>query len=99
MIPDIQKLLNVYTTSAYMRFCICVTNCDLSADVHCVFWAVGTDTVPALYPAFSWGNELGREFYAGFGYWYSYEQQAKNISVICAFAFLFNIVFPAKILL
>ena len=36
----------------YLRFCICVTNCDLSADFHCVLWAVCTDIVPTKHPLF-----------------------------------------------
>ena len=39
----------------------------ISADVHCVFWAANADTVPALSPAFSRANGLGREFFVGFG--------------------------------
>ena len=35
----------------YLRIYICVTNCDLSADIHCDFWAACTDTVPALSSA------------------------------------------------
>ena len=33
------------------------------ADVHCVFWAACADTVPALSPAFSRANGLGREVF------------------------------------
>ena len=35
----------------------------ISADVHCVFWAACADTVPALSPAFSRANGLGREVF------------------------------------
>ena len=45
----------------YLRICICVTNCDVSTDIHCVFWAACTDTVPALSPAFSRANGFDRE--------------------------------------
>ena len=61
-----------------LRLCICVTNCDLSVDIHCVCLAACTDTVPALSPAFSRANGLGREFFAGSGNWYSYKPQVKN---------------------
>ena len=41
----------------------------ISADIHCVFWAASANTVPALSPAFSRANGLGREVFAGFGNW------------------------------
>ena len=49
----------------YLCFCSCVTNCDLSADIHCVFWAACTlhrqsDIVTALSPAFITGEQVGQ---------------------------------------
>ena len=38
----------------------------ISADVHFVLWAACADTAPALCPAFSRANGLGREFFCRF---------------------------------
>ena len=35
----------------------------MSIDIHGVFWPACADTMPALSPAFSWANGLGREFF------------------------------------
>ena len=50
------------------RLYACVTNCDLSADIYCVFWAACTDTVPVLSPRFFTSERIRlRVTFAGFG--------------------------------
>ena len=65
-------------TSMYTELQTVNSVLTLSGVITCThFWAACTDTVPVLSPAFSRANWLGREFFAGFGNWYSYKTQAK----------------------
>ena len=64
MRPDRSKKCSLFAVlHTYLRICICATNCDLSVDIHCVFWASCADPVPVLSPAFSQANDLGRNFF------------------------------------
>ena len=64
MRPDRSKQCLLYAVPyTNLRISICVTNYDLSADIHFAFWVACTDTVLALFPDFSGANRLGREVF------------------------------------
>ena len=53
MRPDRSKQCSLFAVlHTLLRICICVTNYDLSANIHYVVWAACTDTMPALPPLF-----------------------------------------------
>ena len=66
MRPDRSKQCSLSAVlDTYLRF-LCVTNCDFSADIHCVFWAVCADTVPVFPPLFHGRTGWAEKFFAGF---------------------------------